>query len=192
MLHLLIVEIASPSFVLGHYALEISRTCPFSFYTLLVSCAAGSRLASPGSAGIEVRREFRSQEEGSAFGRVERSRSRNPYRRADAACLVCSSALHCCSAVRSAPSRSIPVTEARRVAYLEMYNPANLHTPSHVCSSSIVTSFTDRRSSRCALRCTGLPQSDWRYPMGPVTPFDARLPLPALREANRLSLDTAS
>jgi len=131
MLHLLIVEIASalPSFW-GTIALEISPDLPIFIYTLLVSCAAGIAFGlAPALQASKSDVNSALKEEGSAFGqRLSRSHLRGLLIAGQmAACLVLliSSALLLRGSQRAL--RIDPGYETRRVAYLEMYNPANLH-----------------------------------------------------------------
>jgi macrolide transport system ATP-binding/permease protein len=131
MLHLLIVEIASalPSFW-GTIALEISPDFRIFAYTLLVSCAAGIAFGlAPALQASKSDVNSGLKEEGSAFGqRLSCSRLRGILIAGQmAACLVLliSSALLLRGSQRAL--KIDPGFEARRVAYLEMYNPANLH-----------------------------------------------------------------
>ena len=131
MLHLLIVEIASalPSFW-GTIALEISPDMPIFIYTLLVSCAAGIAFGfAPALQASKSEVHSALKEEGSAFGqRLSRSRLRGILIAGQmAACLVLliSSVLLLRGSQHAL--RIDPGYETRRVAYLEMYNPANLH-----------------------------------------------------------------
>ncbi len=131
MLHLLIVEIAAalPSFW-GTIALEISPDIRIFAYTLLVSCAAGIAFGlAPALQASKSDVNSSLKEEGSAFGQhLSRSRLRGILIAGQmAACLVLliSSAL-----LLRGSQRALKIDsgfEARRVAYLEMYNPANLH-----------------------------------------------------------------
>src|SRR5229473_432316 len=131
MLHLLIVEISSalPSFW-GTIALEISPDIRIFAYTLLVSCGAGIAFGlAPALQASKSDVNSAIKEEGSAFGqRLSRSRLRGILIAGQmAACLVLliSSAL-----LLRGSQRALKIDsgyEARRVAYLEMYNPANLH-----------------------------------------------------------------
>jgi predicted permease len=131
MLHLLIVEIASalPSFW-GTIALEITPDIRIFVYTLLVSCVAGIAFGlAPALQASKSDVNSALKEEGSAFGqRLSRSRLRGILIAGQmAACLVLliSSALLLRGSQRAL--KIDPGYEARRVAYLEMYNPANLH-----------------------------------------------------------------
>jgi predicted permease len=131
MLHLLIVEIAAalPSFW-GTIALEITPDIRIFAYTLLVSCAAGIAFGlAPALQASKSDVNSALKEEGTAFGqRVSRSRLRGILIAGQmAACLVLliSSALLLRGSQRAL--KIDPGFEARRVAYLEMYNPANLH-----------------------------------------------------------------
>ncbi len=131
MLHLLIVEIASalPSFW-GTIALEISPDIRIFAYTLLVSCGAGIAFGlAPALQASKSDVNSALKEEGTAFGqRLSRSRLRGILIAGQmAACLILliSSALLLRGSQRAL--KIDPGFEARRVAYLEMYNPANLH-----------------------------------------------------------------
>jgi predicted permease len=131
MLHLLIVEIAAalPSFW-GTIALEISPDIRIFAYTLLVSCAAGIAFGLiPALQASKSDVNSALKEEGSAFGqRLSRSRLRGILIAGQmAACLVLliSSALLLRGSQRAL--KIDPGFGAQRVAYLEMYNPANLH-----------------------------------------------------------------
>jgi putative ABC transport system permease protein len=131
MLHLLIVEIASalPSFW-GTIALQITPDIRIFAYTLFVSCAAGIAFGlfpafQASKAGVNAALK----EEGSAFGqRLSRSRLRALLIAGQmAACIVLliSSALLLRGSQRAL--KIDPGYEIRNVAYLEMYNPTNLH-----------------------------------------------------------------
>jgi macrolide transport system ATP-binding/permease protein len=131
MLHLLIVEIASalPSFW-GTIALQISPDVRIFAYTLLVSCMAGIAFGlAPALQASKSDVNSALKEEGSAFGqRLSRSRLRGILIAGQmAACLVLliSSALLLRGSQRAL--KIDPGYETRRVACLEMYNPANLH-----------------------------------------------------------------
>ena len=131
MLHLLIVEIAAalPSFW-GTIALQISPDIRIFAYTLLVSCTAGIAFGlAPALQASKSDVNSALKEEGSAFGRhLSRSRLRRILIAGQmAACLVLliSSALLLRGSQRAL--KIDPGFEAWRVAYLEMYNPANLH-----------------------------------------------------------------
>jgi len=131
MLHLLIVEIASalPSFW-GTIALEISPDIPIFIYTLLVSCAAGIAFGlAPALQASKFSVNSALKEEGSAFGqRLSHSRLRGILLAGQmAACLVLliSSTLLLRGSQRAL--KIDPGYDSRRVAYLEMYHPANLH-----------------------------------------------------------------
>jgi macrolide transport system ATP-binding/permease protein len=133
MLHLLIVEIASalPSFW-GTIALQISPDIRIFAYTLLVSFAAGIAFGlAPALQASKSDVNSALKEEGSAFGqRLSRSRLRGLLITGQmAACLV----LLIGSAVLLRGSQLAlkidPGYEARRVVYLEVHNPENLHYP---------------------------------------------------------------
>ena len=131
MLHLLIVQIASalPSFW-GTIALEISPDIRIFAYALFVSCGAGIAFGlAPALQASKSDVNSALKEEGTAFGqRLSRSRLRGILIAGQmAACLVLliSSALLLRGSQRAL--KIDPGYEARRVAYLEMYNPANLH-----------------------------------------------------------------
>jgi predicted permease len=131
MLHLLIVEIASalPSFW-GTIALEISPDIRVFAYTILVSCAAGVAFGlTPALQASKADVNSSLKDEGSAFDRrLSRSRLRDLLIAGQlAACLVLliSSALLLRGSQRAL--KIDPGYENRRVVYLEMYNPANLH-----------------------------------------------------------------
>jgi len=175
----------SPPFVWGTIALEISPDCPIFIYTLLVSCQLESRWPRPGSAGIEVRREFRSQERAAPSPASEPlAAPRILIRRADG-CVPRSAHQLCtvCSAFAARPQDRSRL-RARRVAYLEMYNPANLHYSQSRCSISIVTSFNGSPVFPVVHSVAQPPAVRLAVSRVPVTPFDAAPPLPALREAN--------
>ena len=131
MLHLLIVEIASalPSFW-GTIALQISPDIRIFAYTLLVSCMAGIAFGLvPALQASKSDVNSALKEEGSSFGRhLRRSRLRGILIAGQmAACLVLliSSALLLRGSQRAL--KIDPGYNSRRVVYLEMYNPANLH-----------------------------------------------------------------
>src|SRR6266404_5556685 len=186
MLHLLIVEIASalPSFW-GTIALEISPDIRIFAYTLLVSCGAGIAFGlAPALQASKSDVNSALKEEGSAFGqRLSRSRLRGILIAGQmAACLVLliSSALLLRGSQRAL--KIDPGYEARRVAYLEMYNPANLHY-----SQSRLLQLNRDLIQRIA----GLPgvhsvAQASRSPIGgirwvPVTPFDAAPSTPGVK-----------
>jgi macrolide transport system ATP-binding/permease protein len=131
MLHLLIVEIASslPSFW-GTIALQITPDVRIFAYTLLVSCAAGVAFGlAPALQASKADVNSALKEEGGAFGqRLSRSRLRGLLIAGQmAACLVL---LISSTLLLRGSQRAIKIDhgyETRRVAYLEMYNPANLH-----------------------------------------------------------------
>src|SRR5258708_679493 len=130
MLHLLIVEIAAdlPSFW-GTIALPISPDIRIFAYTLLVSCAAGIAFGlAPALQALKSDVNSSLKEEGNAFGlRLSRSRLRGILIAGQmAACLVLliSSALLLRGSQRAL--KIDPGFEARRSAYLDTYNPANL------------------------------------------------------------------
>jgi macrolide transport system ATP-binding/permease protein len=131
MLHLLIVEIASalPSFW-GTLALEISPDIRIFGYTLFVSCAAGIAFGlTPAWQASKADVSSAIKEDGTTFGqRLSRSRLRGILIAGQmAACLVLliSSALLLRGSQRAL--KIDPGYDTRRVAYLEMYNPAILH-----------------------------------------------------------------
>jgi hypothetical protein len=131
MLHLLIVEIASalPSFW-GTIALQITPDIRIFAYTLFVSCAAGIAFGLfPAFQASKADVNSALKEEGSSFGqRLSRSRLRGLLIAAQmAACIVLliSSALLLRGSQRAL--KIDPGYESLRVAYMEMYNPANLH-----------------------------------------------------------------
>jgi predicted permease len=131
MLHLLIVEIAAalPSFW-GTIALQISPDIRIFAYTLIVSCMAGIAFGlAPALQASKSDVNSALKEEGSAFGRhLSRSRLRGILIAGQmAACIVLliGSALLLRGSQRAL--KVDPGFEAWRVAYLEMYNPANLH-----------------------------------------------------------------
>jgi predicted permease len=188
MLHLLIVEIAAalPSFW-GTIALEITPDIRIFAYTLLVSSAAGFAFGlAPALQASKSDVNSALKEEGSAFGqRLSRSRLRGILIAGQmAACLVLliSSALLLRGSQRAL--KIDPGYEARRVAYLEMYNPANLHY-----SQSRLLQLNRDLIQRIA----GLPgvqsvAQASRGPIGgirwvPVTPFDATPSTPGANES---------
>src|SRR5437667_340690 len=130
-LHLLIVEIAAalPSFW-GTIALEITPDIRIFAYTLFVSCAAGIAFGlTPAFEASKADVNSALKEDGTAFGqRLNRSRLRGILISGQiAACLVLliNSAL-----LLGGSQRALmidPGYATRRVAYLEMYDPANLH-----------------------------------------------------------------
>src|ERR1700730_5934855 len=131
MLHLLIVEIASalPSWF-GTIALKVSPDVRIFGFTLLISCAAGIAFGFvPALQATRLDVNPALKEEGTAFGqRLSRSRLRGILIAGQiAACLVLliSSALLLRGSERAL--KIDPGYDGRRVAYLEMYNPANLH-----------------------------------------------------------------
>ena len=131
MLHLLIVQIASalPSYW-GTIALEITPDVRIFAYTLFVSCAAGIAFGlTPALQASKSDVNSALKEDGMAFGqRLSRSRLRGILIAGQmAACLVLliSSAL-----LLRGSQRALKIDtgyETRRVASLEMYDPANLH-----------------------------------------------------------------
>jgi len=130
-LHLLIVEIAAalPSFW-GTIALEITPDIRIFAYTLFVSCAAGIAFGlTPAFEASKADVNSALKEDGTAFGqRLNRSRLRGILIAGQiAACLVLliNSALLLRGSQRAL--KIDPGYETRRVAYLEMYDPANLH-----------------------------------------------------------------
>src|SRR5258708_21926494 len=131
MLHLLFVEIASalPSYW-GPIALEVTPDIRIRCYTLCVCCAVGIAFGlAPALQASKAEVNSALKEEGSAFGqRLSRSRLRGLLIAGQmAACLVLliSSALLLRGSQRAL--KIDPGYETRRVACLEMYNPANLH-----------------------------------------------------------------
>jgi predicted permease len=131
MLQLLINEIASalPSFW-GTIALQTSPDIRIFVYTLLVSCATGIIFGlAPALQASKPEVNSALKEEGTAFGkRVSRSRLRGILiagQMAGCLILLISSALLLRGSQRAL--KIDPGYETRRVAYLEMYNPANLH-----------------------------------------------------------------
>src|SRR6266478_4726199 len=130
-LHLLIVEIASalPSFG-GTIALETTPDIRIFTFTLFVSCTAGVAFGlTPALQASKADVNSAIKEDGTTFGqRLSRSRLRGILVAGQmAACLVLliSSALLLRGSQRAL--KIDPGFEAWRVAYLEMYNPANLH-----------------------------------------------------------------
>jgi len=131
MLHLLIVEIASalPSWF-GTIALKVSPDVRIFAFTLLISCAAGIAFGFvPALQATRLDVNPALKEEGTAFGqRLSRSRLRGILIAGQmAACLVLliSSALLLRGSERAL--KIDPGYDSQRVAYLELYNPANLH-----------------------------------------------------------------
>src|SRR5216684_1987022 len=131
MLHLLIVEIASalPSWF-GTIALKVSPDVRIFAFTLLLSCAAGIAFGFvPALQATRLDVNPALKEEGTAFGqRLSRSRLRGILIAGQmAACLVLliSSALLLRGSERAL--KIDPGYDSQRVAYLELYNPANLH-----------------------------------------------------------------
>ncbi len=130
-LHLLIVEIASalPSFG-GTIALEITPDIRIFAYTLLVSCTAGIAFGlTPALQASKADVNSAIKEDGTTFGqRLSRSRLRGILIAGQmAACLILliSSALLLRGSQRAL--KIDPGYDSQRVAYLEMYNPKNLH-----------------------------------------------------------------
>jgi predicted permease len=131
MLQLLINEIASalPSFW-GTIALQTSPDIRVFAYTLLVSCSTGILFGlAPALQASKPEVNAALKEEGTTFGqRVSRSRLRGILiagQMAGCLILLISSALLLRGSQRAL--KIDPGYETRRVAYLEMYNPANLH-----------------------------------------------------------------
>src|SRR5882724_320024 len=131
MLHVLVLQIASalPSFW-GSIVLELTPDVRIFAYTFLLSCGAGIAFGlSPALQASKADVNSALKEEGSAFGqRVSKARLRGLLIAGQmAACLILlvSSALLLRGSQRAL--KIDPGFEARRVAYLEMYNPANLH-----------------------------------------------------------------
>jgi macrolide transport system ATP-binding/permease protein len=131
MLHILIVEIASalPSFW-GTIGLEISPDIRIFAYTLFVSCAAGIAFGlTPALQASKADVNSAIKEDGITFGqRLSRSRLRGILIAGQmAACLVLliSSALLLRGSQRAL--KIDPGYDTQRVAFLEMYNPKNLH-----------------------------------------------------------------
>jgi predicted permease len=130
-LHLLVMEIAAalPSFG-GTIALEITPDVRIFAFTLFVSCAAGIGFGlAPAFEACKADVNSALKEEGSAFGHhLSRSRLRGLLIAGQmAACLVLliSSALLLRGSERAL--KIDPGYHAQSVAYLEMYNPKNLH-----------------------------------------------------------------
>jgi predicted permease len=133
MLHILVGEIASalPSFW-GTIALKVSPDIRIFAFTLLISCVAGIAFGlAPALQASKADVNSALKEEGSAFGlRVSRSRLRGFLIASQmAACLILliNSALLLRGSQRALKIN--PGFETHRIAYLEMYNPANLHYP---------------------------------------------------------------
>jgi predicted permease len=133
MLHLLVVQIASalPSFW-GTIALKVSPDIRIFAFTLLVSCVAGVVFGlAPALQASNPDVNSALKEEGSALGlRMSRSRLRGFLIASQmAACLILliNSALLLRGSQRALKIN--PGYETRPIAYLEMYNPANLHYP---------------------------------------------------------------
>ena len=130
-LHLLVIEIAAalPSFG-GTIALEVTPDIRIFAFTLFVSCAAGMAFGlAPAFEASKADVNSALKEEGSAFGHhLSRSRLRGLLIAGQiAACLVLliSSALLLRGSERAL--KIDPGYNAQSVAYLEMYNPKNLH-----------------------------------------------------------------
>jgi macrolide transport system ATP-binding/permease protein len=130
-LHLLVIEIAAalPSFG-GTIALEVTPDIRIFAFTLLVSCAAGIAFGlAPAFEASKADVNSALKEEGSAFGHhLSRSRLRGLLIAGQiAACLVLliTSALLLRGSERAL--KIDPGYNAQRVAFLEMYNPKNLH-----------------------------------------------------------------
>jgi putative ABC transport system permease protein len=130
-LHLLVLEIASalPSFG-GTIALEITPDIRIFAFTLFVSCAAGIAFGlAPALQASKADVNSALKEEGSAVGHhLSRSRLRGVLIAGQlAACLILliSSALLLRGSERAL--KIDPGYDAHSVAYLEMYNPKNLH-----------------------------------------------------------------
>src|SRR5205814_9623620 len=131
MLRLLIVEIASalPSFW-GTIALEISPDIRIFAYTLFVSFAAGVAFGlTPALQASKADVNTAIKEDGTAFGqRLSRSRLRGlliAVQMAARLVLLISSALLLRGSQRAL--KIDPGYNAQSVAFLEMYNPKNLH-----------------------------------------------------------------
>jgi macrolide transport system ATP-binding/permease protein len=131
MLHLLIVQVAStlPSFW-GTIALRISPDIRIFVYTALISCAAGVAFGLvPAFQASKVDVNSAIKDEGSTLAfRISRSRLRGLLVAAQiAACLILliNSALLLRGSQRAL--RVDPGYETRGVAYLEMYDPVQLH-----------------------------------------------------------------
>src|SRR5437016_6511917 len=131
MLHLLIVEIASalPSFW-GTIALEINPDIRIFAYTLFVSCAAGIAFGlTPALQASKADVNSALKDDSTAFGyRLSRSWLRGLLIASQmAACLVLliSSALLLRGSQRAL--KIDPGYNAKSVAFLEMYDPKNLH-----------------------------------------------------------------
>jgi predicted permease len=130
-LHLLVIEIAAalPSFG-GTIALEVTPDIRIFAFTLLISCAAGIAFGlAPAFEASKADVNSALKEEGSAFGHhLSRSRLRGLLIAGQlAACLILliTSALLLRGSERAL--KIDPGYDARSVAYLEMYNPKNLH-----------------------------------------------------------------
>ncbi len=130
-LHLLVIQIAAalPSFG-GTIALEITPDIRIFAFTLFVSCAAGIAFGlAPALQASKADVNSALKEEGSPFGHhLSRSRLRGLLIAGQiAACLVLliSSALLLRGSERAL--KIDPGYNAQSVAYLEMYNPKNLH-----------------------------------------------------------------
>jgi macrolide transport system ATP-binding/permease protein len=130
-LHLLVIEIAAalPSFG-GTIALEVTPDIRIFAFTLFVSCAAGIAFGlAPAFEASKADVNSALKEEGSAFGHhLSRSRLRGLLIAGQiAACLVLliTSALLLRGSERAL--KIDPGYNAQNVAFLEMYNPKNLH-----------------------------------------------------------------
>jgi macrolide transport system ATP-binding/permease protein len=130
-LHLLVIEIAAalPSFG-GTIALEITPDIRIFAFTLFVSCAAGIAFGLvPAFEASKADVNSALKEEGRAFGHhLSRSRLRGLLISGQiAACLVL---LITSALLLRGSERALKIDagyDARSVAYLEMYNPKNLH-----------------------------------------------------------------
>jgi len=186
MLHLLIVEIAAalPSFW-GTIALEISPDMPIFIYTLLVSCAAGIAFGlAPALQASKSDVNSALKEEGTAFGqRLTRSRLRGILIAGQmAACLVLliSSALLLRGSQRAL--KIDPGYEARRVAYLEIYNPANLRYSQPrllQLNRDLVEGIANLPGVQSVAQASRGPIGGIRWV--PVTPFDAAPSTPGVK-----------
>jgi macrolide transport system ATP-binding/permease protein len=130
-LHLLVVEVAAalPSFG-GTISLEVTPDIRIFTFTLFVSCAAGIAFGLfPAFEASKADLNSALKEEGSAFGHhLSRSRLRGLLISGQiAACLVLliTSALLLRGSERAL--KIDPGYDAQSVAFLEMYNPKNLH-----------------------------------------------------------------
>lgn len=187
LLHLLVVEISSalPT-AWGAITLQVTPDIRIFAFALFISCVAGVAFGlAPALQASKSDVTSALKEDGSLFGqRIRRARLRGILIAGQiAACLVLliSSALLLRGSQRAL--NIDPGYESKHVAYLEMYNPANLHYPQPrmlQLNRDLIRGIAALSGVRCVAQASRGPIGGTRWV--PVSPVDAPPPASGAQE----------